>query len=39
MEEQKNVSEYHDKLLNKEINKLRKKIQDLEESKKDKVIF
>ena len=35
LEEQKKGSEYHVKLLNKEIDELRKKIQDLEESQRD----
>ena len=35
MEAQKKGSEYNVKLLNKEIDKLRKKIQDLEESQRD----
>ena len=35
LEAQKKGSEYHVKLLNKEIDELRKKIQDLEESQRD----
>ena len=38
LETQKKGSEYHDKLLNKKINELRKKIQDLKESQTDKII-